>query len=206
MHIQLILFVLMSYVHISIVSGFQKETQSLEEEIGEWYVRMLDSTWRSSSSVISTAGYMSEIITSILENLVGEFQGTILQEATKALGEQMTFLKSFICFVEPTQCLSAHAETVAINAAHMLLRFDEVDTEMMKEIKLEISSLVRRVKPNDHAQACEIYTQALHTSKLLNLLLALAAREIKNFSNAFISNKALVLHAVQLKGSSSPVI
>ncbi|CAI9097362.1 OLC1v1033764C1 [Oldenlandia corymbosa var. corymbosa] len=181
-----------AYVHISIVSGFQKEIGSLEEEIREWYVRMLDATWRSSSPVITTAGDISEIITSILENLVGEFQGTILQEATKALGEQMRFLKSFICFVEPTQCLLAHAETAAVNSAFILLRcqraLDEVDIEMMKEIKLQISSLVRRVKPID-AQACEIYTQALHTSKLLNPLLASpAARERKNFSRTVISN------------------
>ncbi|CAI9105453.1 OLC1v1004380C1 [Oldenlandia corymbosa var. corymbosa] len=159
------------------VEIFEHGISSLEKEIDEWYVKMMDFRLRESSnnSPVSTEE-ISTIIHSDLEILRFMCKVEDLEEAAEALVEQMGFLQSFIRFVaNPSQDLLAHSEAVAIDV-HLLfycpkafeqLKLDgeHLDKGKCKEILL---TYVRKIKPNDNPHVYVIYTQALISKKSLS--------------------------------------
>ncbi|CAI9103414.1 OLC1v1001884C1 [Oldenlandia corymbosa var. corymbosa] len=158
------------FLVFTLVSELQGEIQTLEEEIEEWYVTMLQQ-----SNPHLTTDDVSEIIGSILENVEdffdfswGNFDKEVEMEAFR---DQLTFLINFLQFVtkqtrsaETGKDLLAHSRVVVINTAYILFmrnlgRFGQEWYEGM------ISELQQSIKPIN-PQTYETYSHALGSSKL----------------------------------------
>ncbi|CAI9105460.1 OLC1v1004388C1 [Oldenlandia corymbosa var. corymbosa] len=192
---------------LSVASEFQKDIQSLEQEMDEWYATMLDSSSQSSSSLEEKQ--VLEIITSIVENLLDihslepkeGFHFQILEEAMEALAEQFRFLKTLLGFTsngndESRQDLLSHAELVTMDAAYLLFTFgnlEKFDEESCNPMNVNVSKLLQQIKPTD-AQVYETYIQALSSTQLPTFI------AMKSFLDSLISNlwELLVLNTDDL--------
>ncbi|XP_027060841.1 putative late blight resistance protein homolog R1A-3 [Coffea arabica] len=159
-----------------VVHDLEKDMESFEQEICEWYVFFLGSSSRQSSNSVVRKDDLMEFMDSLLENLVNYLPRSRLPHQVgliKALEEKLAFMKNFIRFltlhgVENTELgpLLVHTEAVAINAAGLSYKFQfKKGFGSPKDIKESISELPQKIIPVE-PQVLETCIKALIASKL----------------------------------------
>ncbi|CAI9099985.1 OLC1v1036889C1 [Oldenlandia corymbosa var. corymbosa] len=156
------------------VDEFAGEIQSLEEEIQEQCISMLEHPQQSTSLTTDQA---LEVITSILENVLemrSFFLHALIQQdphnpvhflgdlvkAMEDLEEELTFLKSLIRFTAQRRVVEL-AQDLFGHAADISIRYVLSD---LNEGQFKISTLAQEMKPID-PQVFRTYTQALSILK-----------------------------------------
>ncbi|XP_071904806.1 putative late blight resistance protein homolog R1A-3 [Coffea arabica] len=159
-----------------VVHDLEKDMESFEQEICEWYVFFLGSSSRQSSNSVVRKDDLMEFMDSLLENLVNYLPRSRLPHQVgliKALEEKLAFMKNFIRFltlhgVANTELgpLLVHTEAVAINAAGLSYKFQfKKGFGSPKDIKENISELPQKIIPVE-PQVLDTCIQALAASKL----------------------------------------
>ncbi|XP_027063942.1 putative late blight resistance protein homolog R1A-3 [Coffea arabica] len=163
-----------SYQPWKAVRHLDKDMESFEQEICEWYVVFLGSSSRQSSNSLVRKDDLMEFMDPLLENLVNYWSWRRPAHEVgliKALEEKLAFMKNFIRFVtlhgaENTELgpLLAHIEAVAINAARLSYKC-QFKKGLPEDVVESISELPQKIIPVE-PQVLETCIRALIASKL----------------------------------------